>query len=313
MIIVFGSLSMDMHIALPRLPQPGETVVCPGYEMRPGGKGANQALAALRMGPKTALIGCVGNDGVGTRLANGLRRHGVTTSGVAHSDTLPTGFAVIAFDKNGENQVVVAAGANAAAAADQAPDEILKPGTWVLAQMEVRPEENWALLSRAHARGAKTVLNLAPALPVPEDVLAKLDYLIMNEIESSQAASLLLPGGGVSGPVSGPAATARALADRYGLTCLVTLAEKGALAALPGGGNIRMPALPIEPVVDTAGAGDAFCGTLTAALHDGKSLTEAMKYAVVAGSLSCTAEGTQESYPYLGDIEENLPRLPSAP
>lgn len=308
MIIVFGSISMDMHIALPRLPQPGETVVCPGYEMRPGGKGANQALAALRMGPKTALIGCVGNDGVGTRLANGLRRQGVTTSGVVHSDMLPTGFAVISFDKRGENQVVVAAGANAAAAAEQVPDEILKPGVWVLAQMEIRPEETWALLSRAHERGAKTVLNLAPALLVPEDVMGKIDYLIMNEIESSQAASLLLPGA----DVPGPAATARALADRYGLTCLVTLAEKGALAALPGGGNIRMPALPIEPVVDTAGAGDAFCGTLIAALHDGKPLAEAMKYAVVAGSLSCTAEGTQESYPYLGDIEENLPRLPSA-
>ena len=285
MIIVFGSLNMDMCLAADRLPVPGETVICPAYEMLPGGKGANQALAASRYGGKVAIVGAVGNDGMGVRLTGGLKRAGVMTSGVGEAPDLPTGCAVIMRDVKGENQVMVATGANAHTAHDQIPDEILRPGNIVMMQMEVRPEENWALARRASARGATIILNCAPALPVPADVYALLDYIIMNETESART------------PVQ-PGKAVR----------IVTYAERGAVATFPDGREIKVPALPVD-VVDTTGAGDAWCGTFAACLHDKKPVETAMRHAAIAASLSCREAGAQSSYAYVGEIEENLPRL----
>jgi len=304
LIIVFGALNMDMIFGVARLPQPGETVLCPGYDMQPGGKGGNQALAALRMGTKAVIVGAVGDDGMGVRLVNGLRRAGVITSGVATS-TLPTGCAVITHDAQGENHIIVATGANDDATADQIPDEILKPGHVLLMQMEVSPEQVFTLIKRGHEAGVMTMLNLAPVRPVPPEVLARLDYLIVNEIEAGQVCTLL----GLNPDEPDAAGQARALSAAGNLTCIITLAEKGAVAAQPGGAIITVPALPVEQVVDTTGAGDCYCGTLAAVLQQGKPLEEAMRIASVAASLACAGEGTQSAFAYLGMIEDNLPLL----
>ena len=300
MIIVFGSINMDMFVAAGRMPDAGETIVCPGFEMSPGGKGANQAFAALRGGAKVAMIGRVGDDSMGTRLVTGLRREGVMTSGVAVSETEPTGCAFIIRDSSGGNRIIVGSGANAGANAGQVPDEILGPGNILLLQMELPPEQNWALLERARRRGATTILNLAPAVPLPPEILSNIDILILNEIEAQQTAKALgLPGGDVL-------KLAQSIAQKGALTCIVTLGDKGAIAWTKENKPLNVPACKVGAVVDTTGAGDAFCGTLAAALQNGHSLEDSMKRAAIAGSLACTKKGAQASFPYLGDIEERL-------
>ena len=164
MIIVFGSINMDMVFPADKLPQPGETILCDKYEITSGGKGANQALAAARMGEKVALVGCVGDDGPALRMLRHLRRDGVMTTGVAEDPELKTGCATIITDKHGNNQIVVAAGANGKAKADQIPDEILLPNNLILMQMELPVAETITLIERAHAHGVTTILNLAPAV-----------------------------------------------------------------------------------------------------------------------------------------------------
>lgn len=303
MIIVFGSINMDIFMSVSHFPQPGETVVSPGYEMSPGGKGANQALAAARSGAKVAMIGRVGDDGMGARILNNLRRAGVMTSGVAQSEQA-TGCAVIARDTEGENQILVALGANADVIHDQIPDDILGKRNMVMMQNEILPEQNWKIIERAHALGATTILNLAPAIHIPENILKKLDYLVVNQIEARQiASSMKIPAENHESQI------ALALSKMGDLTCIITMGERGSFAVTPDGHEIHVPALKLETFVDKTGAGDAYCGTLAAALHANLPLIEAMKRAAVAGSLTCLNKGAQPSFPYLGDIEENLARL----
>lgn len=303
MIIVFGSINMDMFMSVAHFPEPGETVVSPSYEMSPGGKGANQALAAARSGAKVAMIGRVGDDGMGARILNNLRRAGVMTSGVAQSD-LETGCAIIARDETGENQIIVAMGANGDVINDQIPDDILGKRNMVMMQNEILPEQNWKLIERAHALGAITILNLAPAIYIPAGILKKLDYLIVNQIEARQIAAKM----NMSADHH-ETQIAQALSKMGNLTCIVTMGERGSFAVTPDNHEIHVPALKLETFVDKTGAGDAYCGTFAAALHAGLPLVEAMKRAAVAGSLTCLEKGAQPSFPYLGDIEENLARL----
>lgn len=304
MIIVFGSINMDMVFRADKLPQVGETVLCGDYDITSGGKGANQALAAARLGDKVALVGCVGDDGPALRMLRKLRRDGVMTTGVAESQEFLTGCAVVTTDHKGQNQIVVASGANAHAMADQVPDEILLPENVVLMQMELPPEENWALIERAHERGTKTILNLAPAISIPMSALEKLDYLIVNQIEATQIADML------NIEVEKNASKlAIALSKQGNLNCIVTLGPKGSVACSQDGELIAVPAIQLEEVVDTTGAGDAYCGTFAGAIHDGKDLVTAMKLASVAGTLACQKQGAQESFVYLGDIEDHLDQL----
>lgn len=303
MIIVFGSINMDIFMSVPHLPRPGETVTAPAYEMSPGGKGANQALAAARSGAKVAMIGRVGNDGMGARVLNNLRRAGVMTSGIAQSEQ-DTGCAVIARDADGVQQILTALGANADVVHDQIPDDILGKRNFVMMQNEILPEENWKIIDRAHAIGATTMLNLAPAIYIPEETLKKLDYLIVNQIEARQIANKMnMQVEDHEGQI------AMALSKMGNLTCIITMGERGSFAVTPAGQEIHVPALKLENFVDKSGAGDAYCGTLAAALHAGLPLVEAMKRAAVAGSLTCTSKGAQPSFPYLGDIEEALTHL----
>jgi len=307
MIVVFGSINMDVNMRVREFPRAGETILSPSYEMTPGGKGANQSLAAARGGAKTALVGKVGDDGMSHRILIGLRRNEVMTSGVATSDVLPTGLAFVMRNPAGENQIIVASGANGDVQAAQVPDEILKPGNIIMLQMEIPLNENIALMERAKKLGASIMLNLAPAIQLPQRALELVDYLVVNEVEARMI-------GNVVGIPSGQdlMLVAKALATKGNLECIVTLGAQGAVSMNPKGEGWRVPSLKLDNIVDTTGAGDCFCGTLAAALHNKLAMGSAMRRASVAGSLACTKKGAQESYPYIAEVEEALENFPQA-
>lgn len=307
MIVVFGSLNIDMLMRVERLPLPGETVKCPYYDWVPGGKGANQAVAASRAqgGAKVAMVGKVGDDGFGTRCLNNLKKEGVNVSGIGLS-ALPTGCASVIFDRAGENQVIVASGANGDTTADQVPNEILGEGNVVLMQMEVRADENWALIQRADAKGATTILNLAPALAVPKYALEALDYLIVNQIEARQIA------GKLDLHIEDDAMKlAHALSKSCNLTCIITVGPHGSVA-VQGQQGWRMPAMKLDEIVDTTGSGDAFCGAFAAAIHAKKPIQEALRRASIAGSLACTKIGAQSGMPHDVDIDAHMESIGNA-
>lgn len=306
MIVVVGSINIDLLMQVKRFPEPGETVLTPAYEWMPGGKGMNQAIAAARAGVKVAMIGCIGDDGFGTRAQNTMRREGVLTSGVVQSDDLPTGCAMIMVDESGENQVVMSQGANAQVSSEQLPDEILTPANVMLLQMELEPEVNWLVLKRASERGMRTILNLAPAAELPREALEYLDYLIVNRIEAEQIATKL----GLSIETDA-LKLAHALSKSCGLTCIITLSGRGSVAVEGDLGWI-VPALRVEPVVDTTGSGDTFCGVFAACIHNRMALPEALRRASVAGSMSVRGKGAQTAMPYIDDINATLPQLPEA-
>jgi ribokinase len=236
-----------------------------------------------------------------------LRRNEVITSGVTRSEDLPTGMAMVLRNGAGENQIIVASGANSAISAEQAPVEILGAGNYLLVQMELPIEQNAIVMKNAKEHGAKVVMNLAPALAIPKPMLALIDYLIVNQIEARQLGKKL--GLDVE---QVPQKLAYALAKEGKLNCLITLGEKGSVLVTPSGEAWSMDSIKLDEVVDTTGAGDSFCGTFTACLHEGKTPEIAMRYATAAAALSCEKQGTIESYPYLSDIEEMLVKTPEA-
>lgn len=301
MIVVFGSLNMDLVMTVPALPRPGETVLTRSYATKPGGKGANQAVAAARAGASVAMVGTVGTDGFGDRLTENLQRNAVDIRWLRRGAE-PTGIAYICVDSSAENFIAVASGANLESAAADMPDDLLAEGRTLLMQMEVPADQIWAALRRARAAGMRTVLNVAPAAPVPADALRTLDVLIVNEHEARSVAGDLGLDGGV------PEDLARRLAAEADLTCVVTLGAAGAIAA-EGELLWKVAPLPIRPV-DTTGAGDAFVGALTAALDQGRDLPQALRRASVGAGLACLALGAQESLPTAVDIDRRLAELP---
>lgn len=304
MIVVFGSINMDLVMRVARLPRPGETVLAPGYRAVAGGKGANQALAAARAGAEVALYGCVGRDAFAADSLTLLRRAGVDLGGVAECDAA-TGCAVVCVDEAGENQIVVASGANTMAVAGQVPDSALGPDTTLVLQLEIDQREIGRIIERGRDRGARIVLNAAPASarPQPAAALSAVDVLVVNEIE----AAMLADGIG-SGPAAGPDAAA-AIAERYAITTIVTLGAAGAAGFAPDAAW-AVEALPVS-AVDTTAAGDAFTGCLAAALDGGAALDEAMRRASVAAGLACTEAGAQTSLPTADQIAARLNDLPA--
>ena len=257
MIVVFGSINVDLIIPVPRLPRAGETVLGGDYALLPGGKGANQALAARRAGAEVVMAGAVGADPFAGVALDLLRGDGVDTRLVRVVGG-PTGCAAITVSSEGENTIAVAPGANASVRSDQVPDELLCASTTLVAQMEVPPSETAMLIRRLRTRGGYSLLNLAPALPIDIALLGEIDLVVANEGEAAATGS-------------DPARLA--LRPRQGL--VVTRGAAGALAILRDGVRIEVPALAIEPV-DTTGAGDTFVGVLAAALDLGSPLEAAL-------------------------------------
>lgn len=291
-VIVFGSINLDLVFPVSRLPAPGETVVGPLVRFEPGGKGANQAVAAARDGARVALAGAVGRDPFAEPALSGLRAAGVDLSRLAVVDAA-TGCAAIGVDAEGRNQILVAAGANSAARASQVADRDLGAGTVLLMQGECDVGETAALAQRACDRGARVVLNLAPFVALPRETLAAASVLVVNETEAAALAAHL-----------GLAAEARRIASALGTAVVVTLGAEGAML-VDAGTEVRVPALPV-PVVDTTGAGDALCGVLGAGLARGLALPAALRRAVVAASLACTRPGAQSGLPDGPEIDAAL-------
>jgi ribokinase len=290
MILVFGSINVDLIVPVPHLPHPGETVLGSDYSLLPGGKGANQALAARRAGARVMLAGAVGTDSFADIALGGVRREGVDTRLVRIVEQ-PTGCAAIMVSTGGENAIAVAPGANARVCADQVPEELLGPDTILVAQMEVPLGETEILIGRLRTRGGRSLLNLAPALPVDPAFLRNIDLVVANEGEAATLGSE-------------PARIAQ-------LPCqalVVTRGAMGATAFLRAGGRIEVPALPIEPV-DTTGAGDTFVGVIASALDLGSTLEGALRRASAAAGLACLARGAQSAMPDTAAITATVNRL----
>ena len=303
MIVVFGSINVDLTASVAALPRAGETVLANDYRTVPGGKGANQALAAARAGGDVALFGSVGSDHFADLALIELRAEGVGLQGVA-TRAADTGLAMICVDRSGQNQIVVASGANRRSHADQVPDDILGPGTTLLLQLEVPVTQNQDLIRRARRSGATIILNAAPANPIAPDSLASLDVLVVNELEANTLSDAL----GSSHPCL--RSTAESLSRAFDLTAVVTLGGAGAIAATREE-TWAIGAVAVE-AIDTTGAGDAFTGGLAAGLDFGFELPQALRQASVGAALACTVAGAQPSLPRISDIEAHFGDLQPA-
>lgn len=289
MIVVFGSINADLIFRLDRIPMPGQTLIAHGLTVQPGGKGANQAMAAARDGATVRMVGAVGDDALAAAALAGLEGEAIDLA-VRVLVGRSTGCASICTDREGRNQIAVALGANAEIRAEDVSDAMLGPDSLLLLQMEGPRAEIEALIGRARKAGSRIILNLAPALPLDRAALAKLDVLVVNEDE---AASL--------GVTLGVGADAESLRGALGIAVIRTLGAAGAEAAT-GDGLFDVPAPQID-AVDTTAAGDCFVGVLASGLDAGLDLPAAMRRAVVAASLACLREGSQTSLPIRADTD----------
>ena len=290
MVVVFGSINVDLIAQVTRMPAPGETLSGHSFATAPGGKGANQALAASRAGANVKMFGAVGRDAFAAHALANLEASGLDLSGVVAVDA-PTGIALIHVDGQGENAITVIAGANSHARAAQVPDAVLGPGSTLVLQLEVPLEEVTRLAQRA--QGARVILNAAPALPLSGDLLCLIDTLIVNESE----AALI---GAAHGLATLPEPFAKTASARFDCAVVVTLGSRGAIA-VRGSESISIAA-PATTVVDSTGAGDALVGAFAAAQDRGVSLRQALAEGVAAGSLACAGRGAQAALPLRGEI-----------
>ena len=280
MITVVGSVNLDLVASGAPLPHPGETVTGARLARYPGGKGANQALAAARLGHKVRLIAAVGNDDMAEEALKLLREGGVDLSATHYLNGETTGVALIAVSPEGENLIVVCPGANNALSASDVEGENIEH---MLGVLEVPIP---ALLAAAKRATGLVALNLAPALPVPNELLAEADLLVVNETEAAfYGAALHAPGRLVA----------------------ISLGSDGA-ELWKGGTRIASAKPPQVRVVDTVGAGDTFFAALTCALVEGLDETAALTFAVTAGAATCTKPGAQPSLPLRADVEALLKR-----
>jgi ribokinase len=299
-VVVLGGLNLDFVVPVEALPRPGETVAGGALALHPGGKGANQAVAAARLGARTAMVGRLGADDAGARLRASLAAAGVDAQGIVEDRAAASGVAMIAVDRQGQNQIVVAPGANArVAVADVEAAAVLCAEARVcLMQLETPLPSIVAAAKLARAAGAQIVLNAAPAEPVPPELLCLVDLLVVNEVE---AATLL----GLA-DLGEPAVAATGLRSHGPAAVAVTLGEAGLWLATAETLQ-QLPAFPVE-VVDTTAAGDAFCGGVAAALARGADLWQACRFGTAAGALAVTRPGAQPSLPTLAEVEALLAR-----
>jgi ribokinase len=299
-VLVVGSANVDFTVSLARLPRPGETVSEGTLLVARGGKGANQAVAARRLGAEVRLLGCVGDDASGREIRQALAAEGIGVDGLATTADAATGTALIVVDAEGRNQIAVAPGANrrlSVSDVDRRADDF----AWaevVVCSLEVPLAAARRALEQARERGALTILNPAPLPDRGLDFLALADYVTPNEGEAARLAGLSLTGPDNAAPV---ADAIRALGARH---AVLTLGAGGALARGPDGG-CHAAGFAIT-AVDTTGAGDAFNGALAVALAASRELAEALRFANAAAALACTRRGAQPAMPTLAEVEKLL-------
>ena len=298
-IVVVGSLNMDLVVHAPRHPQPGETLLGSNFNTFPGGKGANQAVAAARLGGMVSMVGRVGDDAFGEALIQTLAQDGVSTALVSRDPEAATGVALITVDERGQNTIVVAPGANGQMSPDDvtAADAVFAGAGAVVMQLECPLPAVQRAMTLARKHKALVVLNPAPAQPLEASVLKDLDYLIPNQSELA-----LLTG------QDDAAAAARQLRQAGVRNVVVTLGEAGVLV-VDEAGEFRLPAHAVQ-AVDTVAAGDAFVGAFAVALLEGRSAREAARWGNGAGALAVTRPGAQPSLPRRAELEAFLREQP---
>jgi ribokinase len=280
---------MDLIARVERLPNAGETILGTSLTALPGGKGANQAVAAARAGSEVAFVGRVGNDAYATQLLDSLRSAGVSTSHTIVEGRAPTGLAMIEVDAVGENTIVVIPGANShltPADVERARSTIASSHVLLL-QLEIPHDAVLRAAQIGHEAGTLVMLNPAPARPLDPSLLGIIDVVVPNEDEVARLT-------GLGAPVDA-AATSYLVLDMGAKAVVVTLGPRGAVIVTREK-EIDIPAIPVQPV-DSTGAGDAFVGNLARALDAGESLEHAARFASAAAALSVTREGAQPSMP----------------
>ncbi|MEC7577312.1 MAG: ribokinase [Pseudomonadota bacterium] len=303
-VIVFGSLNTDLCYQVRELPRAGETISALNFEVFNGGKGANQAISSARSGAKTVMVGTIGRDAYGQDHVNSMDSEGIDTSYIQHASK-PTGIANIYIDQHGENNIVLNAGANSVTNAAQLAKYPLSADDICVFQMEVNHQEIVKAIKHAKSKGARTILNLAPA---PDDFVDGLfddiDYLILNEGEAEKVYAYL------SKDTSLPDSYAQAhfIAKQLNTNCIVTLGGEGVFAVTTDQNEHKATPLSLKPqdIVDTTGAGDAFTGAFSSALYNQYDLSAALQFAAIAGSLACLKLGAQSSYPNKDEILAKL-------
>jgi ribokinase len=297
-LLVVGSANADLVTVVDRHPSAGETVLGSDLVTHPGGKGANQAVAAARLGARAALLARVGDDAHGRLLVDSLAAAGVDTAGVRCGGA-PTGVALITVGPSGDNTIVVSPGANHRLSPQDVTDarESIAAAAVVSLQLEIPPETVTAAARAAAESGTRVVLNPSPAAPLPHEVLAVCDPLVVNEHEARFLLGTAAGEGHGPAAAEGWAAALRALGPR---SVVVTLGAAGALLHGPDG--VLHVASPAVRAVDTTGAGDAFTGALAWRLAVGDTPPDAVRYAVRVGAASVTRAGAQSSFPSADEL-----------
>jgi len=302
-IVVIGSLNMDLVTKILRMPKPGETVRGDDVKMIPGGKGANQAAAAAKLGTKVAMVGKVGSDAFGIPLIENLKQIGIDISKVGIEPNTATGIALIVVDEKGQNSIVISPGANSTLAESDVDTEIklITNAKYLLLQFEI-PVKTWEYsLQLAHENKVKVILNPAPAGEIGPDIYPMIDYLVPNETEL-----MLLTGIKVTDLESAKIAGLQLL-NRGVKVVIVTMGEKGALLLTQDEVEL-IPSHEVN-VVDTTAAGDAFIGGFATGLCQGLPLKKAVKYGCATGALAVTKLGAQKSLPTKAEVENLLIRI----
>ena len=297
-IIVVGSLNADLVVRTPRFPQPGETISGEDLNIIPGGKGANQAVAAARQGASVTMVGRVGNDSFGPELINNLKQNNVDTSHIQTDAESATGTAIIVVDAKGQNSIVLSPGGNGRVTAGDVNHVSFSDFKLLLLQLEIPVEAVLAAAQRAKESGVRVLLNPAPARSLPDELLSLPDLLVPNESELSLLTDLPV------NDISSAENAAKTLLKRGVQTVIVTLGANGALI-VDKQFTKHIPSYKVD-VVDTTAAGDAFIGGFASALLQNKSMEEAVRYGCACGALAATKFGAQPSLPTTEEVEQFL-------
>ena len=299
-IVVVGSINTDMTVKSGKLPRPGETVLGGVFFKNQGGKGANQAVAAARLGASVRMIAKVGKDAFGEESVASLAREGVDTAVILTDAEHPSGIAMILVDDRGENMISVASGANLALTPEElgAVEEIIRSAGIVLMQLEIPMPVIEYVARMAKQHGATVILNPAPAptQQLPPELLAHVDILIPNQTEAE-----LISGTAVNDYESAAAAAGK-IGQMGVRTVIITMGAHGVFVYDSESGNSEIIVAKRVKATDTTAAGDCFCGALSVALNEGRPLNEALDFANRAAAISVTRRGAQPSLPYLHEM-----------
>ena len=302
-VLVAGAINTDLVARVKRAPAAGETITGQSFQIFGGGKGANQALACARSGAATVMLGAVGNDEFGQQRLDNLRADGIDVERVARSSSAASGVALIVVEASGENRIAYVPGATATVSADDA-HAAFRHGQprIVLSTIELPGPALGALFREAHAMGTRVIVNATPEPASGRELLPLADILIVNETEALELLS--------ADQTSSWADVSDRLRGLGPSTVIVTLGGEGALANVDG--TVITMSAPNANVVDTTGAGDAFCGAFAARLAEGTTIDEAVRAGIAAGSLAVTVEGAQRSMPSRDAVDHQLELIDEA-